>query len=269
MESNYQHRLPAEGMSESGKEFLQEFNTATIPAVDTPYVEVPAAKTEAGYNPLDGPPESPPPPPEAENPIFEDIGGAGADAGSPAPAAKPLTDKKSEAKLLFIIKMIDKLQAKGFVRMAKELEEQEFRFDDEEMEMLVDAWMPYMKEHGGNIPDWIEAAFTTIWVFGSRFIKAYDLRMINSKNEQLSAAPTMQRTVGELVAIRNPNRKDYILATTKIGYYQNNAKTGKYLRKELLTEKASLEDLEMLLRDNDAETVRRAFPNAVIPDAAA
>jgi hypothetical protein len=189
-------------------------------------------------------------------------------AEGPTPA-KPLTDKKSEAKLQFIIKMVDKMQAKGFSRIAKEMEEQEWRFDEEEIAMLVDAWMPYMKEHGGNIPDWIEAAFVTVWIFGARLYKAYDLRRVNLKNEAIAAEPTMQKTVGQIIAMPAGKRKDYTLATTKPGYYQTDAKSGKYLRKELVKEKASLNDIEAILRDNDIEVVRAAFPNAKIPDAQA
>jgi hypothetical protein len=170
----------------------------------------------------------------------------------------PMKATLAETKLRFIISMVDKLLSKGCSKLAREVDKERWRFDDEEIEMLVVAWQPYMQKHGNKIPDNIELWFVTVWVLGRKVYGAVVLGRQNLRNEKLAKSSGVQQVV-KVAEKENVIRNKFAIDNN--GYYISHPKTGQYVKVADRVEKADLKDIEMLVRDNDIAVIRRAFPN--------
>lgn len=221
------------------------------PVQGAPEAQEPAAAIE--YENIAAPPP-PPPTPDGEALDF---------SAPPPPPPGPVVHKElpntvAEAKLRFIITMADTMLAKGYAKIAREMDEQKWRFDEEEIEMLIKAWLPYMKTHGEKIPDWIEVFFVTVWTLGKRGYDAYTTGRTNKANEIAAQSPKVRSAVLQAEA-ETVERKNFDI--DKNGYFTHHPKTSKYIKVADRKEKADLRDIEFLVRDNDLEIIRAAFPN--------
>lgn len=256
MESN-NTATPTSFVSQSGahepgiNSFITDFNSPAKAAVDTPLEpEKVQPVSTAGSSDVSFFPPPPPPPPEPAAPIFGDK-----PENKPDEPPPPLPVKESEAKLRFFITLIDHFQAKGFAKLAKEMEDEQFRLDDEDIDMLVRAYLPYMEQHGGKIPTWFEAAFVTAWVFGAKTVKALELRKLNNRNAAVAANPNTARVIA-----LTPDKKERTkFKVDSRGMYVYDL-FGNYIKSEDRTEKADLSNLTPLLESNGEKALVKAFP---------
>lgn len=208
--------------------------------------------------------------PEEPQPVFPTepmANGQEPTAGYQMPAAK------AKRKLMAMLKGRDILQARVLAKLALMSDKARFKMTEDEFDILVDAYMPYMEEHGGRIPVWIDILIAESIVLGDKVVDAMNVRKKNLEIERLTAENeklkiTAAETIHSLMANgpqptanrqqpTTPGRRNYSIDDN--GFYIKDAINNRYLKISDRVEKASLNDLARILEDNEAATVKKVF----------
>ncbi len=132
---------------------------------------------------------------------------------------------------------------------------------EEEMQELGPHYRPLFKMYGGKIPWWVWLVGAELTIMGP---KIYELRKtvkVNKENAKILAEGDIpqQKTAVQDLAPAGPNKTRRKFAIDAKGYYACTEK-GDYLAKPLRKEKASLADIDKIVRDSARDLVRLAFP---------
>lgn len=167
-----------------------------------------------------------------------------------------LASGKAEKKLRVFLNVRDKAQQRIFAAWS-DADREMFAMDEEDFELLTDAYMPIMEEHGGKIPWWLDIALVESIVLGSKIQLARKLAKVNKENETLrSDNSALQKAVANSVPVTSKDRKKFSIDEN--GYYTHSA-TGTYIKQARRMEKASLKDIDKIVEVNDSDFVKSAF----------
>lgn len=196
--------------------------------------------------------------PALAQPIFPDAETAEEIPGATAVEnAHALASGKAEKKLQIFLKLRDKAQSRAFAAFA-DADRELFAMDAEDYELLKDAYLPIMEEHGGKIPWWLDIALVETIVLGSKFQMARKLQKVNAENTRLKADnTTLQKAVANAIPLSKKDRSRFDIDEN--GFYTRAVGSGAYLKVAKRSEKASLSDIEKIVEVNDAATVKAAF----------
>lgn len=170
---------------------------------------------------------------------------------------RKLNKGQSERKLNAILKARNILQARILAKVALVKDKSRFMMSEDEFKILVDAYLPYMEEHGGKIPVCIDILIAEAIVLGDKIADAMNVRQTNLENQRLKSENAELR--GKLVAHVSTaigERKNWKIDAN--GFYEKDA-YGDYIKKAQRKEKASLKDIEELVFYNSPEIIKAVF----------
>lgn len=231
--------------------FEASFTGEAKPSLDTPVVENSiTAHVEDGKIVEDFFTKAVPDPQKAD-PIFkEEI----PEEQKPSSELKP---KEAGMKVEIFLQARNALQSYVLAGIAKSKNPEKYKLDEEQLSMLAEVYAPYAEQYGGNIPNWVMILVAEAMTTGKLIFSAIDERRTNTQNQRLVQSPAVQNVFK--TAVEEPaERKKYVIDEN--GYYVGSAKTNAYIKKAERTEKASLTDIELIVRDTGIDIVRKAFP---------
>lgn len=170
------------------------------------------------------------------------------------PELKP---KEAGMKVEIFLQARNALQSYVLAGIAKSKNPEKYKLDEEQLNMLAEVYAPYAEQYGGNIPNWVMILVAEAMTTGKLIFAAIDERRTNNQNQRLVQSPAVQN-VFKTATEEPAERKKYVIDEN--GYYVGSAKTNAYIKKAERTEKASLADIELIVRDSGIDIVRKAFP---------
>lgn len=257
-------------IDEEMKAFERELSAPRQTATDTPDALVNAQNDEAEKTPVEKPsffslapapaPTATSSSPVASQPMFpnapDEMEEAAQEEEEKNKDFGKLASGKAEKKLRVFLNVRDKAQQRIFAAWS-DADRELFAMDEEDFELLTDAYMPIMEEHGGKIPWWLDIALVESIVLGSKIQLARKLAKVNKENETLrSDNSALQKAVANSVPVTSKDRKKFSIDEN--GYYTHSA-TGTYIKQARRMEKASLKDIDKIVEVNDSDFVKSAF----------
>lgn len=196
--------------------------------------------------------EGNPAPLENPDPIF--AGGNDAEQEKP----KNLDDEMARFKLDMFLQARNHVQAHFLALIAKSKDPEQYKLDEDDLEMLAQVYLPYMKQYGGKIPEWLSILMVELLVMGKKIIQAIGDRKTNARNILLAKSPIVGAAIQKVA-------KDESAAPWVRNNWRIDAK-GRYewgpygyIKVADRTETASLDDIEQLLRSNGVVKMKKAF----------
>lgn len=239
------------------------------PAADeVPRAGVPSAVAGSGLPATPHVPYVPPAAPEGarvDEPlpqIFPDAGGGDEFIVGPPAPPKKLTPQEQNVGLQVMLEVRDFGQSRVLGLIARE-PAKNWKMTEEQMEGLGRVWAPIMREQGHKVPWWIWVVLFESFLLVEMGIRAYRTGKVNAANARAVQSPKVQAAVAQGVMATEANETERIyFQIDERGRYIYPPKRKKYLREDLRTEQASVNDIEAILADPDnvIAVVQRAFP---------
>lgn len=204
----------------------------------------------------DPPPDEPLPPAE---PIFTTAPAPTTEGeDQPTEAIKPINKAAAKRKLETMLKARDMIQARLLQKLAKTKDKTRFKLDEEGFEMLVEAYLPYMEQHGEKIPVWIDLLLAELIVTGSLIIEAVGERKVNVKNEEIVSSGNFdnKEAFKGIKMVKAERKRSFQIDDQ--GYWIK-MPNGDYIKQPERTEKASAEYLPQIAAANPRARVQSVF----------
>lgn len=250
-ENNLQHfRLKEDqGGVGDGKDFAKDFNNDARESNETMQpggTEIPDAT--AGQSGTTIPAAEPEPifKPQEEEPGEEPI------------VIKKWTKADIDDNMEVFMNLRNMMQAELIAMYAKEKDSTKYEMDEQQLNKLARVWTPVFKKYGGQIPPGLMIGLTEALIMIPILKHAFDDRKVNVANSKAAANPATQQAAQQAAA--NKQRKNYTIDTN--GYYTGKGRD--YVKAGDRTEKASIEDIEFIIRDTEVQIVKKVFPTVII-----
>lgn len=245
--------------ADSGSAFKSEFLQPAKIAVDTPQPTPPPVldgtitpDTGGAFRIKPDADAVPPPPPE---PVFKE--------DEPAPEKQPVK-KDMGVKMETFLRVRNSLQSELLAMIAGTRTPEKYMLDDEQLNLLAEAYAPYADSITGMLPPWVMILAIEAITTGKKIVMAFDdrkqsLRNAKVANGQMKASVQPQATV---IDISRPRTRWKIRTSGPYKGSYREDRFGKYMKQDEPGEMVDLgnaNDMKEVIFSNGWQTVKGVF----------